>query len=132
MLSLASVSLVAWVPQVTWDRSYNFNVPWGAYEKFDSGRFRYAVQLRHCRRRMRKVQSYSPGCANVHPYLIDGSMDPPDSASQTASRLVQLFLQSSRQIVPILYTVPPFLPHNCPLSIWGSGPSSNTWFLGCT
>jgi len=32
------------------------------------------------------VQSYSPGCANVHPYLIHASLDPPDPTSQTASR----------------------------------------------
>jgi len=39
---------------------------------------------------------------------MHGSLDPPDSASQTASRSVQLFMHSLRQRVPILYNGPPF------------------------
>jgi len=42
------------------------------------------------------VQSYSPGCANVHPHLTHGSFGPPQSTSQTASRSVQSCLQGSR------------------------------------
>jgi len=67
------------------------------------------------------VQSYSPGGANVHPYVIYGSFDPPHSASQNASRSVQPFLHSSRLRVPILYNGH-FLPQNC-LFTWGSGPN---------
>jgi len=40
------------------------------------------------------VQSYSPGCANVHPHSVHGSLDPPNSASKTASRSVQPFSHS--------------------------------------
>jgi len=41
------------------------------------------------------VQSYSPGGANVHPYLIDAFLGPLESTSQTASPLVQPFCHGS-------------------------------------
>jgi len=74
--------------------------------------------MRPHRRSARTVQSYSPGCANVHPHLIDGSPDPRDSASQTASRSVQPFSHSSRQRVPIIYNGPPIPSQSCPF-MWG-------------
>jgi len=53
------------------------------------------------------------------------------STSQTASRLVQPFLNSSHR-VPILYNGPPSFPlKNCPFTR-GSGSLFNTWFLGPT
>jgi len=45
----------------------------------------------HCHR-TQTFQSYSPGCANVHPHLIHGSLGPPKSTSQTTSWSVQPFL----------------------------------------
>jgi len=59
--------------------------------------------------------------SNVHPYLTHCSLDPPDSASHSASRSVQPFLQGSRQRVPIFYNQSPFPPQNYPFA-WGSGP----------
>jgi len=53
---------------------------------------------------------------------------PLESTSQTASRSVQPFLQSSLQWVPILYT---FHLKIVPSHV-GSGPPSNTSFLGPT
>ena len=72
------------------------------------------------------VELYSPGCANVHPYLIYTSVDPFESTSQTASRSVQRFLHSSRQKVTVLYNGPrpPLSPQNCPAHC-GTGPLSN-------
>ena len=52
------------------------------------------------------------------PHLVCGSLGPPDSASQTASRLIQPFLHSSRQTVPILYKGRPF-PKKLPLLVVG-------------
>jgi len=42
------------------------------------------------------VQSYSPGCANVHLHLLHASLGQPKSTSQMASRSIQPFLQSLR------------------------------------
>jgi len=61
--------------------------------------------------------------------LICGFLGPPDSASQMASRSIQLFLHSLWQTVPILYTGDPF-PPKLQLPMGWSGPPSNTWFLG--
>ena len=61
-----------------------------------------------------------------------GSLSPPEPISQTIFRLVQPFLHSSPQSVPILYDGQ-LLPHSkVPLSHKGSGSPSNTWFLGST
>jgi len=60
--------------------------------------------------------SYSPGNANVHPrHLLHSSLGLPNSASQTASWLVQPFLHSSWQSVPILYNGPPLSPSKLPI-----------------
>jgi len=60
----------------------------------DCGQDSLTERLHRCR--AYTVQSYSPGCASVHPYLIPGSLGPPESTTQTASRSVQPFLQGSR------------------------------------
>jgi len=65
------------------------------------------------------------------PRLIHASLYSLESSTQTASRLVQPFLHSSRQRVIMLYSGPPFSPQNC-LFTWGSGPPFNTCFLGST
>ena len=48
------------------------------------------------RRRTWTVQSYSPNGANVHPYLIHASLNPPESTSTMVSRLVLLVDLSKR------------------------------------
>jgi len=60
------------------------------------------------------------------PYLTHGSLGPPNSASQTASQLVQPFCTAhSRQF--LYFTLSTNFPFSC-----GSGPLSNTWFPGPT
>jgi len=49
----------------------------------------------HCRRTW-TVQSYSPGCANVHLHVTHAYLGSPESTTKTASRSVQPFLQGSR------------------------------------
>ena len=44
------------------------------------------------------------------PHLIHGTLGPPNSTSQMASQLVQPFLHSTWQRVPILYNRSPLLP----------------------
>jgi len=44
------------------------------------------------------------------PYLIQVSLGPSETQSKMASRSVQPFLHSSRQIFPMLYNGPPFPP----------------------
>ena len=73
----------------------------------------------------------APSHGGSEPHLIHGSLGPPKSSTQTASRSVQPFLHSLRQSVVILYNRRPLSPQNCPFP-WGSGPSSNTWFPGPT
>jgi len=80
------------------------------------------------RRRTRTVQSYSPGGASVHPNLINASLDPHESTSQTASRSTQPFLHSSLQSFPILHNGPPF-PSKLPLRM-GIWTPYNSQFLG--
>jgi len=58
------------------------------------------------------------------PHLMRGSLDPPDLASQTASRAVQPFLHSSRQTIHILYNGLSLSPQNCQFAR-GSGPPVN-------
>ena len=70
------------------------------------------------------VQSYSPGCANMHPHLIIcASMGPRKSTAVFA----QFMPESSYS----LQWVAPFPPQNCPFTP-GSEPQFNTWFLGST
>ena len=54
------------------------------------------------------------------PHLIHGSLRPPESTSQTASRSVRSFLHSLQQNVPILYNGPPFSPSKLSLPLWMS------------
>jgi len=70
------------------------------------------------------VQWHSPGGANVHPHPTPASIGPTESILQTASRLIQPFLHSSKQGVPILYNGLPLSLSKLSLHI---GPS-NTWF----
>jgi len=66
-------------------------------------------------------------------HLIHASFGPPESKSRTASRSVQPLLHRSWQSVPILHNGPPYLfPSELPHPMEGSGPPSNTWFLGPT
>jgi len=74
----------------------------------------------------------SPCHGDLDPYLIRDSLDPSEPTTQTASRLVQQFLHSSPQNVPILYNGRPLPPTKLPLFILQSRPPSNTWFLGLT
>ena len=53
--------------------------------------------------------------------VVNGSLRPRDSSTQTASRSVQPLLRSSLQSVPILYNRPPS-PHQNRHFSWGSGP----------
>jgi len=66
-------------------------------------------------------QTLPPKCpfpfGHMHPYLIHGSLCPPDSASKTASRLVLPFLHSSQQSVPTLYNESPPPPEKLSFSI---------------
>jgi len=64
----------------------------------------------------------APMCTTIY------TQTPPESTTQTTSRLVQPFFHSSRQKVPILYNAPALPPQNCPCA-WGSGLPSNTCFL---
>jgi len=62
---------------------------------------------------------------------VYASFGPSESTTQVASRLVQPFLHSSQQKVPILYSGMP-IPLKIAPSDGGSGPPSNTWFPGPT
>jgi len=82
------------------------------------------------RRHTWMVQSYSPGCVNVHPHLTHASLGPPESISQMAFLSVQPFLHSLQQKVPILYNGLHISPSKLPMCM-GISPF-NTWFLGST
>jgi len=97
----------------------------------------FDIRPHHCHRWM--VQSYSPGCANVPSHMgalappgkydwTSASFGPRESTTQTANRLVQPFLHSSRQKVPILCNGWP-LPQDCSFSWGGIWTPSNSWFL---
>jgi len=51
----------------------------------------------------------------TNPHLIHSSLGPPKSPTQRTSRLVQAFLHSSQQSVPILYDGPPLPPFELPI-----------------
>jgi len=59
--------------------------------------------------------------ADLNPHLIHGSLGPSKSSTQTASQLVQPFLHSSPQCVPILYNGLPLLRSKLPLRMGESG-----------
>ena len=61
-------------------------------------------------------------------YLVQRSSSPPEPNTQMASRLVQPFLHSSLQCVPIIYNGRPFLHSKLPLPI-GIWTPSNIWFF---
>jgi len=63
----------------------------------------------------------APPTGDLNHPLTHGSLYPPKSSTQTATWLVQPFLHSSPQTLPILYNGPPLLPQNCPFT-WRSGP----------
>ena len=54
---------------------------------------------------------------DLDPHVICGSLGPRNSTRQTASRSIQPFLHSSRQIVPILYNGLLLHPQNCPFPL---------------
>ena len=63
---------------------------------------------------------------------IHGSVIPRESSSKTACRSVQPFLHSAPESVPLLYNGPLCFPQKLPFPLGGSGPPSNTWYLGPT
>ena len=65
---------------------------------------------------------------HLHLHLIYSSLDPPHSASEVASLLLQLFLHSSWHISQRATISPSKLP----LCVAIPGPLSNTWFLCST
>ena len=68
------------------------------------------------------IQVLNPYGIDWDPRLICGSLSPPESSNQTASRLVQPFLHTSPQSVPFPSIIAPY--H------WGSGPHLMCGFLG--
>jgi len=64
-------------------------------------------------------------------HVVHNALGPSKPTTQTASQLVQPFLHSSLQSVPILYNRPstPFHPQNCPFQ-WGSWPRLIHGYLG--
>ena len=73
----------------------------------------------------------APSRGDLDMHRLYGSFSPPEPTTEMASRSVQPFLHSSREIVPILYSGPPF-HSKLPLPIRTCGPLSNTWFLWLT
>jgi len=73
------------------------------------------------------VQSYSSGGANVQPHLTHASLGPRKSIPQTTARLVQLFLLSTWQRVPILYNGPPLCSFTIALVYGLSGTYTLQW-----
>ena len=70
-------------------------------------------------------------CRQCAPHLMHASLGPPKSIYQTAPRLVQPFLHSSRQTIPILYNGLLLAPLKID-NAWGIWNPSNTWLLGPT
>ena len=68
---------------------------------------------------------------DLYPYLLRGSMDPPHSAIETASRSVQPFC-TAYGTASLYFTMGRPLPLKIAPSHGGSAPPSNTWFLGPT
>ena len=63
--------------------------------------------------------------------MLRGSLGPPESKSQTASQLVQLFLHRPPHCSVLYFTMAAPSPQNSPFP-WGTWTPSNTWFLGTT
>jgi len=70
--------------------------------------------------------------ANVHPHLIHTfPLGPPESTPHPKRHLHRFSVFAQLwQSVPILYNGPPLFPFKIASSHGGSGPPSNTWFLG--
>jgi len=77
-----------------------------------------------------KIGAMATSRASLDPHLTHDICGP--SKPTTASRSVQPFLYTWPQSVPILYNGTSLSPSKLPLPIGGSGPPSNTWFLGPT
>ena len=67
---------------------------------------------------------------NLEPHLTHGSFGPIECSTEMASRLVQPFLHSSPQRVPILYNVPPLLSSKLPLPVGDLDPHLTHGSLG--
>jgi len=97
---------------------------------FQSGQSNFFLMLHRCR--TWTVQWCLPGGTNVHLHLTHASLGPSKSIPQTTCQSIQPLLFSSQQRVPILYKGPPPFFLKIAPSHRGSGPLSNTWFLGPT
>jgi len=75
----------------------------------------------------------SPSHGDLNPYLIHGSVGPPESSPQTASRSVHRFCTAHHRVslCPYILQWAAPSPQNCPFP-WGIWIPSNTWFLGPT
>jgi len=78
----------------------------------------------HCRR-TRTVQSYSPGCGNVHLNLVH-----PIGIRTAVLHPLNRFEYIDRRTCPGVSWSGPFSPSNLSHHVWLSGRPSNTWFLG--
>jgi len=79
----------------------------------------YTLQSFPIGQKLSKVAKSARSCRGSTPHLIRGSLDPPDSVSQTASRLVQPFCTAHGR--ESLYL--PLWSQNCTFA-WGSGHAS--------
>jgi len=79
-------------------------------------------------------QNYQFMCEYLGSHVIHASLVPLESTSQTASPLIQLFLHSTRQRVPVRHNGPPHSLSRLPVHIGDLrfGLPSNTCFLGPT
>ena len=64
------------------------------------------------------------------PHLIHVSLVQPECKSQTTFRLVQLFLHSSQQSIPIIYSGLPLASSKLPVTMGHLDPHALAWFLG--
>jgi len=85
---------------------------------------------------------------DLHPHLIHGSLGPPESSSETACQSVQPFFAQLTMLcrtvhcqwggkppklsLPITFQCAAVVSRKFAPSPWGSGPPSNTWYLGPT
>jgi len=64
------------------------------------------------------------------PHLIHVSLVQPECKSQTTFRLVQLFLHSSQQSIPIIYSGLPLASSKLPVTMGHLDPHALAWFFG--
>jgi len=98
------------------------------FSRFCTAHGRYCYILQLAAPFPRKIASFR-GDLDLH--LMHDSLGPSELTTQVESRLVQSFLHSSPQSVPILHSGPP-LPVKISHCHGISGPPSNKWFLGPT